>query len=422
MIQKKILLTGNSTCANRGDCAILRGITDSMEKMYPEYRFEISSRFPKGSSYLMGRDIVDDKLYTLHKPLKGIRRAIQMVIQKLMYSYLYYLIKYPSFRKVFGIPKRYNKAIRYLNEFDAIIHVGGSFFIDLYGLKQFDTMIISVLISKPVYLVGHSLGPFQIKKVSQFASILLPKIKHIYLREDESLKYLDTLSAKFSNVSIGSDTAWVLPGSLPTEIFCKEVKEENKKFIAITIRNLKPFDKRLEISQEEFESMFAQQINILIEKGYHIIAVSMCTGFDSYPIDDRIVALSIKTKLARPECMTVLMYEYNDLELGFILSKCDLLIGTRLHSVILSLRYNTPAIALYYEHKSLGILRKVALEQYSFTIKELGSERMNDTIEEILSDLDFTKKQIAEKINREQQVCKNMLQNLFKENALIKNG
>jgi colanic acid/amylovoran biosynthesis protein len=99
-----------------------------------------------------------------------------------------------------------------------------------------------------------------------------------------------------------------------------------------------------------------------------------------------------------------------------------LLIGTRLHSVILSLRYNTPAIALYYEHKSLGILRKVALEQYSFTIKELGSERMNDTIEEILSDLDFTKKQIAEKINREQQVCKNMLQNLFKENALIKNG
>ncbi len=413
MAQRKILLTGNSTCANRGDCAILRGITDSIEQIHPDCQFEISSRFPKGSSYLMGRKIVDDKLYTLHRPLKGIKRAIQIVVQKFLYSYLYYIIKYPALRKIFGIPKRYNEAIGYFREFDAIIHVGGSFFIDLYGLKQFDTIIVSVLIDKPVYLVGHSLGPFKIKKVNKFASILLPKVKHIYLREDESLKHLETLSSEFSNVTIGSDTAWVLPGYSPTEIFYKEVRVENSKFVAITIRNLKPFDKRLGITQQDFEAMFVQQINVLVEKGYHIVGVSMCTGFDSYPIDDRIVALSIKGKLAKPQSMTVLMYEYNDLELGYILSQCDLLIGTRLHSVILSLRYNTPAIALYYEHKSLGVLRKVGLEKYSFTINELNTLRMNETIDEILYNMDFAKKNIKNNVLLEQETCRNMLQNMF---------
>lgn len=414
MTQKKALLTGNSTCANRGDCAILRGVTFALENIYPAYTFELSSRFPKGSSYLMGRPVVDDKLYSLQRPLKGVKRAVQMVVQKLMYSYLYYLIRYPAIKNTFGIPKRYDAAIEYLNQFDAIVHVGGSFFIDLYGLKQFDTMIMCVLINKPVYLVGHSLGPFEIKKVNKFASLLLPKIEKIYLRENESLKYLDTLSAKLSNVSMGSDTAWVIPDYSPSEVFLKEVKAvPNSKFIGITIRNLKPFDKRLGISQEEFEAAFVQQINVLIEKGYHILGLSMCTGLDSYPIDDRIVALNIKNKLKRPECMTVLMYEYNDLELGYILSQCDLLIGTRLHSVILSLRYNTPAIALYYEHKSLGVLRKVGLEEYSFTIKELNTSRMNETINDILQNPASVKATISKNIQLEQEACRTMLQSLF---------
>lgn len=413
MTQKKVLLTGNSTCANRGDCAILRGVTVALENLYPAYTFELSSRFPKGSSYLMGRPVVDDKLYSLQRPQKGVKRAVQMVVQKLMYSYLYYLIRYPAIKNTFGIPKRYNAAIKYLNQFDAIVHVGGSFFIDLYGLRQFDTMIMSVLIDKPVYLVGHSLGPFQIKKVNKFASHLLPKVEKIYLREDESLKYLDTLSTKLSNVSMGSDTAWVIPAYSPSEMFLTEVKAANSKFIGITIRNLKPFDKRLGVSQEEFEAAFVRQINVLVEKGYHIIGLSMCTGFDGYPIDDRIVALSVKNKLNRPECMTVLMYEYNDLELGYILSQCDLLIGTRLHSVILSLRYNTPAIALYYEHKSLGVLRKVGLEEYSFTIKELNSPRMNETIDDILQNAASVKGTILKNIQQEQEACRTMLQSLF---------
>lgn len=417
MTSKNILLTGNSTCANRGDCAILRGLINALEATYPLHHFELSSRFPKGSSYLMNRKIVDDKLYSLHKPLKGVNRAIQLVSMKFLYLYLYHLIKYPSIKKVFKIPKRYSDVIKYLKEFDAIIHVGGSFFIDLYGMKQFDTIIISILINKPVYLVGHSLGPFKIRSINKLASLILPKIKHIYLREEESLKHLGTLPVEFDNLSIGSDTAWLLPGYLPTDIFDKEVNSANSKFIAITIRNLKPFDERLGISQQEFESMFVQQMNALVDKGYHIVGVSMCTGLDGYTIDDRIVALSVKNKLAKPDSMTVLMYEYNDLELGFILSKCEMLIGTRLHSVILSLRYNIPAIALYYEHKSLGILKKVGLEKYSFTIPELNSKRMNDTITEILTNMVQVKKGVFEKVQKEQDICRKMIRSLFSGTA-----
>ena len=45
------------------------------------------------------------------------------------------------------------------------------------------------------------------------------------------------------------------------------------------------------------------------------------------------------------------MDELNDLEMGKILGACELTVGTRLHSAIISMNFATPAIAINYEHK-----------------------------------------------------------------------
>ncbi|STE96177.1 Colanic acid biosynthesis protein [Escherichia coli] len=50
-----------------------------------------------------------------------------------------------------------------------------------------------------------------------------------------------------------------------------------------------------------------------------------------------------------------MMDELNDLEMGKILGACELTVGTRLHSAIISMNFATPAIAINYEHKSAGL-------------------------------------------------------------------
>jgi len=45
----RILIVGNHTCGNRGDCAILRGLLDCLEDALPGCRIDATSRFPVSS-------------------------------------------------------------------------------------------------------------------------------------------------------------------------------------------------------------------------------------------------------------------------------------------------------------------------------------------------------------------------------------
>ncbi len=51
--------------------------------------------------------------------------------------------------------------MRLLSGYDAIIQVGGSFFVDLYGVPQFEHALCSFMAKKPLFMIGHSVGPFQ---------------------------------------------------------------------------------------------------------------------------------------------------------------------------------------------------------------------------------------------------------------------
>jgi len=245
------------------------------------------------------------------------------------------------------------------------------------------------------------------------ASFLFPTAKKIYLREASSYEFLETLDQKLDNVCLGSDTAWVMPDAKPSAVADVELQGTSKPIIGLTVRGLAPFDKRLGISQDEYEAKIVVLLNELVESGYHIACLSMCTGLDGYVKDDRIVGLRIKKQLKQPEEMTVLMHEYNDLELGYILQKCQLLIGTRLHSVILSLRYSTPAIAIFYEHKSEGVLRQLGLEDWSFYIHDVGEDKMKDKIYQILENTKAAKLRTDEAVIKEQTNCKKMIEELF---------
>jgi len=410
----KIFITGNATCANRGDAAILRGLLHELQLQYPNSELVFTSRFPEGSSYLLGTNIERDILYDINK-LSGSRfkRLRDKIFRNIRFDYLLNYVKYAWFRSIFPLPKVYEEPIRFLKQFDCLIQVGGSFFIDFYGKNQYEWLMISKLINIPVYLVGHSLGPFVLNDVNKMASFLFPTAKKIYLREASSYEFLETLDQKLDNVCLGSDTAWVMPDAKPSAVADVELQGTSKPIIGLTVRGLAPFDKRLGISQDEYEAKIVVLLNELVESGYHIACLSMCTGLDGYVKDDRIVGLRIKKQLKQPEEMTVLMHEYNDLELGYILQKCQLLIGTRLHSVILSLRYSTPAIAIFYEHKSEGVLRQLGLEDWSFYIHDVGEDKMKDKIYQILENTKAAKLRTDEAVIKEQTNCKKMIEELF---------
>ena len=183
--------------------------------------------------------------------------------------------------------------------------------------------------------------------------------------------------------------------------------------MAITLRELAPFDKRLGTTQQAYEKAFAGVVNRILDEGYQVIALSTCTGIDSYNKDDRMVALNLRQHISDPARYHVVMDELNDLEMGKILGACKLTVGTRLHSAIISMNFATPAIAINYEHKSAGIMQQLGLPEMAIDIRHLLDGSLQAMVADTLGQLPALNARLNEAVSRERQTGMQMVQSVL---------
>ena len=375
----KLLILGNHTCGNRGDSAILRGLLDAIARIEPQAEVDVMSRYPVSSSWLLNRPVMGDPLYSqmkAHNTAAGLMGRVKKVLRR-RYQHQVLLSRVTDSGKLrnIAIAQGFTDFVRLLAGYDAIIQVGGSFFVDLYGVPQFEHALCTFMAKKPLYMIGHSVGPFQDPQFNQLANYVFGHCDALILRESVSLNLMKQSEITTEKVEQGVDTAWLVEDDaafIPNYAVRHWLDVAAKqKTVAITLRELAPFDKRLGTTQQAYEKAFADVVNRILDAGWQVIALSTCTGIDSYNTDDRMVALNLRQHISDPSRYHVVMDELNDLEMGKILAACDLTVGTRLHSAIISMNFGTPAIAINYEHKSAGIMQQLGMPEMAVDIRHL---------------------------------------------------
>tara|TARA_B110000503_G_C7135305_1_gene408542 strand:- start:56 stop:1219 length:1164 start_codon:yes stop_codon:yes gene_type:complete len=346
----KIIIAGNFSCANRGDLAILRGILNIIKekdkrKIQIITRDIINARLFLGSKY----DIIDEIDFT-----KSRNR-----IYRNLYRLYILLGLFTLSRKFFAEKDLYDK----------VYFVGGAYFIDTYGYGKLDLLASFLYRSKNVQLIGHSVGPFNSFLYKTVSKRLYKECSFIGIRDMVSLKCVKEKLKLKKNIHLIPDTAFAFIPDLLEKKIIPKIKPKSLT-IAMTVRELSPFDKVLKISQEEYSKIFLDLAEFLLSKNVNIIVVSMCTPLNGYHKDDRSTAKDIFNSISNKN-FRIIEEELSDLEIGEVFKGCDLVIGTRLHSCILSMAVGTPAIAVYYEHKSLGVYKKLKLSHLSKLIREL---------------------------------------------------
>jgi colanic acid/amylovoran biosynthesis protein len=261
-------------------------------------------------------------------------------------------------------------------------------------------------------------GPFQNPRVNALANFVFDRVDSLVLRESVSLDLMKRDGVTSSKVASGVDTAFL--------VRAREVENpshnllywqgiiDGRKTIAITVRELAPFDKRLGVTQKEYEAAFGRVINAMIAEGYQVVAFSTCTGIDSYAKDDRMVALTLRDHVTQPEHYHVIMDEFNDLELGILLNHCHLTIGTRLHSAIISMNFGTPAVAINYEHKSMGVMNQLGLPQMATDVKSLMDGSLIDKVKTVLADYDNIKLKVDTAVANEREIGNRITEEILK--------
>ena len=408
----KLLILGNHTCGNRGDSAILRGLLDAINTLKPETEVDVMSRYPVSSSWLLNRPVMGDPLYSQmkqHNNAAGVMGRVKKVLRR-RYQHQVLLSRVTDTGKLrnIAIAQGFTDFVRLLSGYDAIIQVGGSFFVDLYGVPQFEHALCTFMAKKPLFMIGHSVGPFQDPQFNQLANYVFGHCDALILRESVSLDMMKRSEIDTSKVEHGVDTAWLVDHQDDSFQPSYAVQHwldvtAKQKTVAITLRELAPFDKRLGTTQAAYEQAFADVVNRVLDSGYQVLALSTCTGIDSYNKDDRMVALNLRHLVNDPSRYHVVMDELNDLEMGKLLSACDLTVGTRLHSAIISMNFGTPAIAINYEHKSAGIMQQLGMPEMAVDIRHLLDGSLGAMVGDTLGQLPAINERLAVAVKAERE-------------------
>lgn len=212
------------------------------------------------------------------------------------------------------------KIMKTIRQSDVVIGGGGSMLQNVTSNKSLFYYLwllnYATLKKKSVALIGNGIGPIRGKLQSKLSKNILKKLDYIHLRDDKSYEWLkDEVKIKMDP---GVDLA------LKAEIECKD--KWGKK-LYINLREWK--------NSNLLVNLFLEFKTYLEKEGYEVEYIAMQKGNDD-------IIMSTLGKVSTFESPEKLLK---------VLKTGDIVIGMRLHFLILASNYGIPFIGLSYDPK-----------------------------------------------------------------------
>lgn len=332
-------IVGNYGNNNQGDEAILEGILIQLEKVYHIDRAEIIVFSNKPAQTRAKYGVQSVKLYYKNK-------SAPMTLITTMFK---------------------NRAI--IRKLDLLLVGGGGIFMDLYGREAFLFGMYGWLakFSKtPVVLYGVGAGPILTRNGKVILRSLAHLSKLVTVRDPKSKKLLQSIGVK-SPIHVIGDPAFQIVN--PNEVFQKSDKLQ----IGVTAV---PYhhgsywpEENMEIYRDYIEGMAKNLDKLLTE--YPDAEVNF---FATKHPQDSNVTEEIKGLMDCNTRCTVRDERLSHQDIVQFASRQDIVIGTRLHSLILALVTNTPIIAVSYHHKVRDFMDMIECGEYTIPIEKLNED------------------------------------------------
>lgn len=321
-----------------------------------------------------------------------------------------------GFIKLVGI-KNTNDFDSVIRKSDLVVFNGGNF-LRFESLTDFVRLLaLTYPLRKSLsYGVPYVIFPHSASNIGVLGKGLIhkyiKKAKKLWTREDISYDYL---SKKFDRIPLSKsiDLAFFIRRK-PVNIQAVEKLFENELHgnkctkIAVTLRAQTVGDLR-EVSKEKYNKIITRieksLESYLINSGYQVILIVQS-------IKDHKITKEVYGKLSKNKNL-FLVEEYDPLKLKEIFNRCDVLLGMRLHSIILSLSVGTPAIG--YFDKSWGFKNPGLMEKFELPYKFIDDniESLDKEIQEVLDNLETHKKHIRVIIDDEREKFKKELSEIL---------
>jgi colanic acid/amylovoran biosynthesis protein len=221
----------------------------------------------------------------------------------------------------------------------------------------------AAIMKKKLILLPQSIGPLQDSIQRRAVAFVLRRAESIYVREQISHETVRT-SLQIDRAICSPDLAFGARA-----VADSHNRNQNDPQVGMTLINWSGQNFVFH-AQQEYETAMLGFIDALTEQNYRVVLFAQCHG-PSAAEDDRQTNLRLHARARNPHRVRVdNEYRAPDAQ-QMAYGQMDYFVGTRMHSVIMALNANIPAMAVGYLHKSLGMMREVGLEEYCVDIENV---------------------------------------------------
>ncbi len=379
------ILVTHAPWNDRGDEAAIRAMVDSLkaelivDKITMVMACKTLSQFPY------------DDIQTIKLPLTCPDNPIPKVTFLLVY--LGALLSMITFGRL-SITGHGRKFLKAIDEADFVIHApGGADVGDLYGsnlIADFPSLfelIVTKLKGKPFLFYAPSMGPFTRPYWNIFRKYILKKADTLIVREEISYECLKTQLGLTADVALDS----ALQNDIPKDYLDRynnitEITETLKKNkvigIAITDVMWHPVHGKNQNLGLNIKKTFTELTRHLIKEGYNVLLIPILFG---ERLEEQDVGLleDIYALFQKEEKGKVFLLPTNiDAHAQQVLiAELYCMISIRYHGTVFSVKGGVPFIAISYEDKITGFVKKIECTDLMLKVEDISTEKIIDKFE-----------------------------------------
>ncbi|WP_034765867.1 polysaccharide pyruvyl transferase family protein [Rossellomorea vietnamensis] len=297
--------------------------------------------------------------------------------------------------KYYNIFFKLNDLILNFKKYDALINIGGSIFMQGSSwkkkLKERNYLVTKFKeMNKKIFIIGANFGPFNDEEFIQSYRELFKKCDDICFRDSESFN----LFKELENVRLAPDIVFGLKSN--------ERSEGKEKIAGFSIINLKN-RKGLKDYYHLYNNKIIELAKNYLSKGYRVKLFSFCENEG-----DLNIIQDIESEINNQN-IEIVNYK-GDID-SFLekFKSCEVILGTRFHSIILALKNRQKVVPIIYSEKTYNVLKDLNMQNDCHYIKDISTLNFD----EVNLKSDFQNSILHQNIERESEIHFKEIDNFF---------
>ena len=274
-----------------------------------------------------------------------------------------------------------------------------------YGITFYaEPAILGALCGRPVMLYAIGVGPLASEHGRRTVRAACDAAQVITLRDEESARTVASLGVDPAHLRVTADPAFALPlvsGPPAPGSLVQTARKGSELLVGVALRH---WD--VGVASYFWEHELAVGFDAFLARHEARLLFVPFQRSSRPSEDDAAVAERVRSLLRHPERASVAPGDSDPAKLGAILGGCDLVVGMRLHSVILAALAGVPAVALAYDPKVDLAMRQVGAEQSVVQLPDIEARAVALQMEHALAEGGTRRKERGERVVRLAQLAR----------------